>query len=272
MYYPRNLKQDFNITGFIPAMFCLLIGALVWIFIGMKEAFLTFSLYFILYGGFSFWIFIRTNNQSYLAASCWQILFGLCMATRPKLHLLPVINTIISDLIFVLMLVSAAWLLYLFLSKKAKWKGREVFELASVSTEPQPNGFTERPHPAGKTDYSRNELLGFARFLRRNLVAMPYFEENCVVFVPVKMDDEFNYIFNPGKFRQNRSWIAFDFQGNVTVNISKRDYVDYKEELSFDQLCENLGKIFIGFMGYYRKGEADRIIYKLNELGLGLAS
>jgi hypothetical protein len=84
------------------------------------------------------------------------------------------------------------------------------------------------------------------------------------------MEDEFNYMFNPEKFKLNRSWIAFDFQGNVTVNVSKRDYIGYKEELSFDQLCDNLGKLFIEFMRYYRKGESERILYKLNELGLGL--
>ena len=58
----------------------------------------------------------------------------------------------------------------------------------------------------------------------------------------------------------------------MTVIISRKDYLGYKEELSFDQLCENLGKLFIKFMEYYRKGEADRIIYELNEIGLGLTS
>jgi hypothetical protein len=86
------------------------------------------------------------------------------------------------------------------------------------------------------------------------------------------MDDAFSYLFSPGRFRKERSWIAFDFHGNVTVNISKRDYLGYKEEFSFDQLCDGLGKLFIRFMDYYRKGEAERIIYELNEVGLGLTS
>jgi len=178
----------------------------------------------------------------------------------------------VSVLILIFCIASTVWLFYLHFTKRAKWKGREVFELASLSTEPLPDGFTERPRPAGKTEYSKDELIGFARFLSRNLIAMPYFEEKRIVLVPVKMDDEFDYLFRPEKFKQSRSWIAFDFQGYVTVNISRRDYLDYKEELSFDQLCENLGKIFIKFMEYYRKGEADRIVYKLNELGLGLTS
>ncbi len=270
MYFTRKLNQDFSITGFIPAIICLSIGALIWIFIGARAGLLAVSVFFVLYAGFSFWIYIRTRNISYLAASLWQLLFGFYLATRPRYLFIPMINSKITALITVFLLASTVWLFYLVFSKRAKWKGREVFELASISTEPLPDGFTERPRPAGRTDYSRGELIGFARFLSSNLIAMPYFEENRIVFVPVKMDDEFGYMFTPEKFRQNRSWIAFDFVGNVTVNISKKDYFGYKEELSFDQLCENLGRLFIEFMRYYRKGEADRIVYKLNELGLGL--
>jgi hypothetical protein len=182
------------------------------------------------------------------------------------------VDSKISGLILLMCVASTIWLFYLFFKKRAKWKGREVFELASVSTETQPDGFTDRPRPAGRTDYTKSELTSFAKFMSRNLIAMPYFENERVVFVPVKMDDSFSYLFSPEKFRQKRSWIAFDFQGNITVNISKADYLGYKEELSFDLLCENMGKLFIRFMEYYRKGEAERIIYELNEVGLGLTS
>ena len=248
------------------------IYALVAVFFGVKEGILSVSLFFILYAGFSFWIYIRTRNQSYLAASIWQLLVGLSLAIHPKFSLILRIDPRLSSLLFLLLLASTIWLFYLFFTKRAKWKGREVFELASMSIKQDPDGFTERPHPAGNAEYSKDELYGFAEFLRRNLIAMPYFEENRVIFVPVKMSDEFRYIFNPGKFRQNRSWIAFDFQGNVIVNVSRQDYINYREELSFDQLCDNLGKLFIGFMQYFRKGEAERIVFQLNELGLGITS
>jgi hypothetical protein len=271
MYYPRKLRNDFRITGFIPAIICLSAGALIWIFIGRKEGYLSVSAFFILYSLFSLWIYFRTRNQSYIASSVWQLLFGIYVATRSG-YLYSGIDPTIQGLLIFLLLASTVWLFYLVFTRRAKWKGREVFELASLSIEPQPDGFTERPHPAGKAEYTRSELTGFAEFLKKNLVAMPYFEENRIVFVPVKMEEEFGYMFNPGKFKESRSWIAFDFQGNVTVNVSKRDYIGYKEELSFDQLCDNLGKLFIEFMKYYRKGEEERILYKLNELGLGLTT
>lgn len=272
MYFPRKLKQDYDITGFIPAIVCLSIGAVIWVLAGPREALISVAAFFVLYAVFSFWIYIRTRNISYLAASLWQSLVGIFTVTRPKYPLIMVSDNQISGMVVVLLLASTVWLLYLLFTKKAKWKGREVFELASMAIEPLPDGFTERPRPAGSAVYSKDELMGFATFLSSNLVAMPYMEETRILFVPVKMGDEFSYLFKSEKFRQGRTWIAFDFQGNVTVNISRRDYLDYKEELSFDQLCENLGKLFIQFLDYYRKGEAERIIHKLNETGLGLTS
>jgi hypothetical protein len=144
--------------------------------------------------------------------------------------------------------------------------------MAAKSIEPDPDGFTSRPRPAGKTDYTSEELTGFAEFLRKNLIAMPHREEKNIVFIIIKTGEELGYMFNPEQFRQNGTWISFDFTGNVSVSMSKKDYLDFKEELSFDQLCENLGKLFISFMEYYRKGEPERILYKLNELKLGLMS
>ena len=272
MYLPRKLKQDNRITGLVPALICLLIGAVIWVLIGPEEALISVAAFYFLYAGFSFWIYLRTHNMSFLAASMWQLLFGVFLVTRPDHPLIIVPDEKVSGMVVVLLLASTVWLLYYLLTKRAKWKGREVFELASMAIETLPDGFTERPRPAGSISYTRDELMGFSAFLSRNLVAMPYYEDNSVVFVPVKMGDEFSFLLNREKFRQNRSWIAFDIHGNVTVNISRKDYLDYKEELSFDQLCGNFGNLFIQFMEYYRKGEAERILYKLNELGLGLTS
>jgi hypothetical protein len=271
MYHPGKLKQDISLRGLIPAMICLSVGAIIWALAGPVEAQLAVAAFFVLYAGFSFWIFTRTKNLSYLSASLWQLLFGLFIVTRPRFPVF-IHAPEISALITVLLLAATVWLFWFVFTKRAKWKGREVFELASLPVEAQSDGFTGRPRPAGKISYTQSELRGFASFLQRNLIAMPCYEENRIVLVPVKMDDEFNYLFNPERFRKNRSWVAFDFQGNITVNMSHTDYLDFKEEFSFEQLCDNLGKVFIRFMAYYCKGEADRIVYQLNELGLNFTS
>ena len=44
MYYPRKLRNDFRITGFIPAMVCLSVCALIWLFIGREEGFISVSI------------------------------------------------------------------------------------------------------------------------------------------------------------------------------------------------------------------------------------
>ena len=133
MYFPRKLKQDYNVTGFIPAIVCLLIGSVILVLIGPKEALLTVAAFFVLYAGFSFWIFIRTRNLSYLAASLWQLLVGLFIITRTKYALIFTPDPKISEMIVVLLLAATVWLVYLFFTKRAKWKGREVFELASMA-------------------------------------------------------------------------------------------------------------------------------------------
>jgi hypothetical protein len=178
----------------------------------------------------------------------------------------------LEGLFFFILLVVTFWLFYLVFNRKAKWKGREVFELASLPIDTSMNGFTGRPRPSGKAEYTLNQLKGFAEFLQKNLIAMPFKEDKQIVLVPVRMGDEFAFILHPAGFRQSRSWIAFDFHGNVTVNISKKDYLFYREELTFDQLCDNMGNLFIEFMEMYKKGEADRIIYRLDELKLSLTS
>lgn len=272
MYYKQSLKTDSSITGFIPAIACLVTGALIWIFIGPLQAFLAVATFFVLYAVFSLWIYIRVHNISYLSASLWQFLFGLFIYTRPRYQLLFAVDQRVSALVAICLLASTVWLLYLVFTRKAKWKGRELFELASLEIRVDPSGFTTRPMPAGKAEYSREELEGFANYLSKNLIAIPFREGNKIFLVPVKGGEEFRFLFNPARFREKKTWIAFDFDGNVTVNISRQDYLDFKEELSFDQLCENLGKLLTDFMNYYRKGEAERIVYRLNELKLNIAS
>jgi hypothetical protein len=272
MYHLRKLKPDLSITGLIPAMLCLAIGFLAYIFYGKTGFYNSIALFFCLYSLVSIAFFILTRNTSYLAAAIWQLLFGLYVTARPEANHTLFRNTEIRMVIAFCLVAATVWLLYLVFTRRSKWRGRELFELASASTVVAPDGFTARPRHAGSFEYTREELKGFAEFLRRNLVAMPFKEDNRIVFVPVKGGTEFSYLVSPGKFKESRTWIGFDFSGNITVNISRRDYLDYRDELSFDQLCGNLGKLFAEFMDYYRMKEADRIIYKLDELKLSLAS
>jgi hypothetical protein len=60
-------------------------------------------------------------------------------------------------------LLSLAWLLYLFLGRRLKWRGREILELAARPVKPAPDAFTGRPRPAGRAQYTRGEILSVSR-------------------------------------------------------------------------------------------------------------
>jgi hypothetical protein len=165
--------------------------------------------------------------------------------------------------------ISAAALAFMLFTKRIKWRGREIFELAAAPVEDTENGFTERPLAAGTLEYSKRQLLSFADFLRSHLIAMEYAEEDGIFFTPVLMGREYGYLFNFARDYRKDTWVRFDYEGNVTVNISKRDYLQYDEDLSFDQLCDSMGALFIEFFELYRKGKGMKVIDRLNNVGLG---
>ena len=50
------------------------------------------------------------------------------------------------------------------LTRRLKWRGREIFELAGESVEETGDGYTTRPRPVGKVEYSPQQMHAFARF------------------------------------------------------------------------------------------------------------
>ncbi len=268
MYYPNKLRSGTKFTALIPALIMLTLFAFAVVLFDIRGGLAVMFVSFTLFSVFSFFLYLRTHNSSFLAGSLMQLLFGLYFASVPR-GIFPFPDERMAWFLYLCGIVIGVWMVILVVGKrKNKFKGREVFELAARATELSADGFTDRPRPAGKSTYTRDELMGFAEYIRRNLIALPYREEDRVVFVPIRMGDEYHFNFSPDSFRQGRTWIALDFHGNVTVSMSKSDYLAYKEELSFDQLCSNLGQLFIKFMEYYKKGEEERIVYQLNELKL----
>ncbi len=73
-----------------------------------------------------------------------------------------------------------------------------------------------------------------------------------------------SFLFRKPKI-QNDTFIAFDFAGNVSVNIAKKDYRKYKADLTFDQLCASLGSLFKTFLKFYQEGNKDRIMSLIEE-------
>jgi len=59
------------------------------------------------------------------------------------------------------------------------------------------------------------------------------------------------------------SHVIIGYDGTVTVKVSDKDYRDYRERLSFDQLCASLASIFTRFLDYYKEGLESRIMIEL---------
>ncbi len=266
MYYSRKLKYEFGIGGLLPALVMLIVFAFVTIFMGIGAGLVVLFIAFASFACLSSVTYLRTRNISYLAAAVFQTCWALYLLTVPQ-GLLP-LGGKISSFFYFCGILSAVWLIYLVSKRKGKWKGSEMFELAAQPVEDSVNGFTDRPRPAGTAEYTKTQLMDFTEFVRRNLIAVPFIEENRVVFTLIRMGSEYTYLLNPNYSYFDKTWVAFDFSGKVAVNIPKKDYLQYKDELSFDQLCESLGKVFIEFLEYSKKGEHERILYKLNSLKL----
>jgi hypothetical protein len=63
------------------------------------------------------------------------------------------------------------------------------------------------------------------------------------------------------------TWVSMDFEGNVSAHISQRDYLEYRETLAFDKLCESLGNLFVEFAGMLQRGEGVRVLDRMDAVG-----
>lgn len=135
---------------------------------------------------------------------------------------------------------------------------RRLFRLAAERLYETSNGYTERPFSAGKINSTKDELLGFVRFLHGNYVVRPFYLENNIT-VAFSMNTSLMVVNDPSKV----SYIILGHDGTLLVKIAEKDYRDYRERLSFDQLCASMANVFNRFLHYYKNGLESRIISEL---------
>ncbi|MBE0676738.1 MAG: hypothetical protein IH591_18930 [Bacteroidales bacterium] len=158
--------------------------------------------------------------------------------------------------------------MYHLFNRKLRWRGQEILELAAMPIEDTGNNYTPRPRPAGKIEVSKTEMVRFVNFVTSSLIAFAFREENRFVFVLPLPGNQTGYLLGTKKDYLNDSWVAIDFDGNVSVNITEKDYLLFKQDLNFDQVCESLGNLFIEFLELSKAGQESRIIDKMNALRL----
>jgi len=273
MIYNRKLKSEKSIVGFIPAIASLIILAISALIIGPVHALKVLGVVMFIYAAISLgFYYSRTRSTTYLISGAYLIVFG-CTLWSMQLQYDGIPEKVFPPLarfFGIWMVVLWVWLLYLITTRKAKWKGTEVLELAARAVDPSEDTYTERPLPVGKIDASRDEVLSFAAFLRKNQICMSYKDDDKVYLVPVTMKDSMYLLVSPEFNVIEKTWISFNYSGDVSVHISKQSYLAYRDNLTFDHLCNSMGELFIDFFEWYRKGEGVRVIDKLDELKLSI--
>ena len=111
-------------------------------------------------------------------------------------------------------------------------------------------------------------MIRFVEFMTRNLIAFAFREENRVVFVLTLPGNDLPYLLGIKKDYLEDTWVAIDYDGNITVNITEEDYLLFKMDLDFDQLCQSLGDLFSEFLELSKQGQDSRIIDRMNALRL----
>ena len=210
-------------------------------------------------------ILLRTHN-AYFAVSVIGQLLASCLLLGIALWDINAYRNWFIGIAGLMVLFMTLMVIFT-IQRKLKWRSREMLELAAIPVNEIKNGLTTRPMQAGKLNYSPEELMSFASFIRKKLIAIPVKEQNRIVFL---INIPMGRLLAFSSRYKDRSWVAFDHDGNVTVNISQSDYFMYKDLLSFDKLCQSLGELFIAFMEQYRNGEGSRIIEQLNSLQLNI--
>jgi hypothetical protein len=273
MYLVRKLKPDRSITGLIIPFSIIPIFGMASLIFGLPAGLITLAVWMWVYSLFYLYGFVRTGNTAQLVICAEGVFFGfMFLVFEPnygtnKVGGLEFRAAYISGVVFFgLVLVSLA------LTRRLKWRGREIFELAGESVEETGNGYTSRPRPVGKVEYSPQQMRAFARFCARHLIALPYNTSKNITLVPIKMGDEFGRLVGLSGDYRDASWVNFDVNGEVSVHIAQKDYLDYREPLAFDQLCTSLGQVFIDFFELYNKGEGIRVIDRMDDLKFSIFS
>jgi hypothetical protein len=234
---------------------------------GMKYAFYVLGGLFILVSSMSFITHWRTQNTGFLIVALFQVSVGmLCFSAAPAIEDKSQIG--ITPIFIVTTYALMIAVFYHAINRKLKWRGQEILELAAMPVEDTGNNYTPRPRPTGKTEVSRTEMIRFVNFITSNLIAFVFREENRFVFVLPLPGNDTPYLLGLKKDYLNDTWVAIDFDGNVSVNITEEDYLLFKQDLNFDQLCESLGNVFIEFLALSKDGQEDRIIDRMNALRL----
>jgi hypothetical protein len=267
MFFERKTKtQSILKTIWFPFLALFIFFSLIRL-TGPGPAFYTLGGIYLLASILPIITFLKTHNAGYLAQSMFLVFAGLvCVCAPPAIRDKSEIGLL--PLMLVVMYGLALVVAYLVFNRKLRWRGEEIFELAALPVEDTGESFSARPRPAGQIPVSKTEMIRFVDFVSRNLIAFPFKEENRVVFVLTLPGNDLPYLLGLKKDYLEDTWVAIDYDGNITVNITQADYLLFKMDLDFDQICQSLGNVFREFLELSKNGQENQIIDRMNALRL----
>jgi Ca2+/Na+ antiporter len=271
----RKLKPDKNFIGLLPAFSSLIIFALSAAIAGPRVGLKVLGSIMVIYAfAFGLYGYMKTQNKAQLVVFIYLLTFGVLLFVLDIDELNSGRHFFNSDQAVILIIFYAVmiWMFFLLLRKKLKWRGREIYELAAWHVEPSDNSFTDRPRPVGNIEYTKYDILDFAAFLRRNQICLTSLDDNRILLVPVTNGDEYKFLYKSTSTFEPETWVAIDFDGNVSAHFAHWNYLNYRENLSLDQLCDSMGNLFIDFFDLYMRNEKVRIIDRLDSINTGLFS
>lgn len=268
--YIRKLKPSSSFGGLWIVVIIMIFFFLMMAMLSIKIAIIMLYFVFIAFSIFGFYSYSRTHNLYYLFSGIFTLIYSGFLAFVPHIGVFGEQKLIALSCLFISVAFGIAGMSQVVMGN-SRWRGRDLFELIAVNIEESPhNGFTSRPHPVGRTEYKREEIMAFVNYLQSKLLGLSVIDDKKIYLVPVKYGQEYTMLLKSGYRLLECSWISFNHDGQISVHISKADYLDYRDPLSFNQLCESMGELFIEFMELFLKGEEVRIIDKLNEAKTGI--
>lgn len=268
MFSSRKLRPDTSLVGIGQPIIALLIFAIIWSFAGITMGLVFMAFVYLFYGLISLVSLVRLGNPWYMATLIFQFTIIVFAMTAPEIGPYAIAKDSFKPLMLIL-IIELAVLVYIMATGKLKWKGREILELAAMNINETNNGFTERPKPLGKIDARPGDITGFCSFLKSHLIAVSFAESTQTIIVPIMMGNEYKLPLGLSSDYSQSTRIIIDKENNVSAVISKKDYLKYKEALSFDQLCESLGQLFMVFFEHYQRGEETRIMHEISKIKIG---
>ena len=121
--------------------------------------------------------------------------------------------TYLSSFIILILFILINWNSF-YNHERLELNSRRLFRLAAERIYKTSDGYTERPFSAGKAQYTKDELLGLARFLHAKYIVHPFYLEDCICLA-FSMNKSLVVVEEPSEV----SHIILDHSGNMRVKI-----------------------------------------------------